>query len=354
MTTTRFDGGGDRDLDALYGDLAAEDLQPLWTQQGLMPAHPPRQVVPHLWSGKRLRALAERAGEVVPIDRGGDRRVLALANPGLGGLPYATSTLWGAVQYLGVGEVAPSHRHTPAALRFVLEGSGVWTLVDGDPVAMSPGDLVLTPSWAWHEHHNPGDSPMIWFDGLDLPLVQLLDAIFFEPGPDQMTNRAVDPVSRSEHLFGQAAGVLPEPALPAGRHSPLLAYRWAGTDAALGRLVDQHGGSASVRFTDPVTGADAMPTLRCSMHRLTPSGRSPSTRRIGSSIWVAFRGSCTAVIGGRRFPVEAGDMFVVPSWTPFDLEAHEVTDLFCVSDAPVIEALRLDRSETLADHQQSI
>ncbi len=152
---------------------------------------------------------------MIGIDRGGDRRVLSLSHPDLGGLPFATHTLWGAVQFLGGGELAPAHRHSPAALRFVLEGSGVWTLVNGDPIRMAPGDLVLTPSWTWHEHHNPGPGPMIWFDGLDVPLVRNLDAVFFEPGGDEPSR--YEPAPRRSPRSATAARACSRP--PASRTS---------------------------------------------------------------------------------------------------------------------------------------
>jgi gentisate 1,2-dioxygenase len=355
MATTRFDADADAQsieaLDAFYQDVADADLQPLWKQRGLMPGAPPLRDVPYVWRWERLRELAGRSGDLIPIDRGGDRRVLALCNPGLGGQPFATTTLWAAVQFLGPGEVAPAHHHTPAALRFVLEGSGVWTLVNGDPVAMTPGDLVLTPSWSWHEHHNPGDEPMLWFDGLDIPMVRALDAVFYEDGPDEMTNRAVDLVSRSELRFAGAAGLVPLDEPPRPAHSPLMAYRWTDTDRALDRLLQTGGKVAALRFTDPLTGRDVMPTLRCSVHRLLPGGRTPTTRRAGSSVWVTFAGSATAVVGGKRFELDRGDMFTVPSWTAFDLRAGEPVTLFSVSDAPVLEALGLARGETLPEGQ---
>ncbi|WP_431911931.1 cupin domain-containing protein [Nonomuraea jabiensis] len=156
----------------LYADFAAEDLIPLWTQVGdLMPEHPKPKARPHVWEWKTLYPLAERAGELVPVGRGGERRAIALANPGLGGMPYATPTLWAAIQYLGPREVAPEHRHTQNAFRFVVEGEGVWTVVNGDPVAMRRGDFLLTPGWHFHGHHNTTDAPMAWIDGLDIPLV---------------------------------------------------------------------------------------------------------------------------------------------------------------------------------------
>ena len=200
-----------------------------------------------------MRALAERCGDLVGISRGGDRRVLlSLTNPSLGGRPYATSTLWGAVQYLRPGEVAPAHRHTPGALRFVLEGSGVWTQVNGDSIAMAPGDLVLTPSWTWHEHYNTGDGPMIWFDGLDLPLLECLDAVFFEPGADAEVPREVPAPSCSSELFAGAPGLVPVGQRPAGGHSPLFAYRWVDTDRALDVSCRRDPNAAAAPSASPI------------------------------------------------------------------------------------------------------
>jgi gentisate 1,2-dioxygenase len=347
LTTRRFDAEGRPELDVLYERFAASDVQPLWALQGLMPAAPPRRDVPFLWRAKELEALAEQAAQLVPIDRGGDRRVLALSNPGLEGLPFATSTLWGALQYLLPGEVAPAHRHTPGALRFVLRGGGVWTLVNGDPVTMSAGDLVLTPAWTWHEHHNPSDEPMCWFDGLDIPMAISLDAVFFEPGPNSDVNRAVDPVSNSEITWALGPGLLPISHISNTRHSPLVAYRWPDTDAALTRILQaSHQGHAAIRFADPRSGRDVMPTLRCEFHRFAARGSTGASRRVGSSIWVVFSGSVSADVGTDRFEASEGDMFVVPSWTMMRIRAEvEPADAFCVSDEPVMAALGLDRYE---------
>ncbi len=158
-----------------------------------------------------------------------------------------------AVQILNPGEAAPAHRHTPAAVRFVLEGQGVWTLVDGDPVVMRPGDLVLTPSWCWHEHHSDGSGPMLWFDGLDLPMSRALDAVFFENGETETVTRAVDAVSASEQLYG-APGLVPDdgPEQAAPPHSPLYVYRWPANDSMLDRLIRVRTGDGRV---SPISGA---------------------------------------------------------------------------------------------------
>jgi gentisate 1,2-dioxygenase len=349
MATTRFHDGA-ADVDALYASLAAADLQPLWTQSGLLTPTPGR-LAPHVWRWKTVRELAQRAGDVVGIERGGDRRVLSLAHPDLGGLPFATHTLWAAVQFLGGGELAPAHRHTPAALRFVLEGSGVWTLVNGDPVHMGPGDLILTPSWTWHEHHNPSSEPMIWFDGLDLPLIRNLDAIFFEQGGEEASDYEPAPVSRSEDRYG-TAGLLPAGATVdvadpvTGRSSQLLAYRWPAVDEALSRLIGStKRRAAAIRYTDPATGRDVMPTMRAEVHRVLAGYRTPTARTTGSRIWVAYRGSGATVVDGRRTHWAAGDIFVTPSWAAVDHEAADDADLFLLSDWPVLSALGLARTQ---------
>ena len=253
------------------------------------------------------------------------------------------------MQFLGPGEVAPAHRHTPAALRFVLEGDGVWTLVDGDPLRMSAGDLVLTPSMTFHEHHNPGEAPMTWMDVLDLPVVAGLDAVFFEEGPSEEVDRRVDEASDSERLWGGGAGLLPvRPAKagPRGPHSPLLSYRWADTERALESGLARPGiRDVELRFADPTTGGDVMPTMRCEMRRLRPGTHTPARRRTGSRVATVLSGTGVAHIGDESFELTPGDIVAVPSWAPYRLEAHDQLDVFSVSDAPVLEALGLGRDE---------
>lgn len=188
MSSTRPTGSGDSgamqpedspDLRALYAGFEAEHLMPLWTQTGdLMPKTPMPSARPHVWRWSKLYPLAQRAGDLVPVGRGGERRAIGLANPGLGSQAYVSPTLWAAVQYLGPRESAPEHRHSQNVFRFVVEGEGVWTVVDGDPVRMSRGDLLLTPGWRFHGHHNATDAPMAWIDGLDIPFAQQMDVGF--------------------------------------------------------------------------------------------------------------------------------------------------------------------------------
>ena len=340
-------------LDRLYADFAAAHMTPLWTQRaGLMPQTPQPDAVPVLWRWSTLYPLAARSGELVPVGRGGERRAIALANPGLPGTAYATPTLWAAIQYLAPRENAPEHRHSQSAFRFVLEGEGVWTVVDGDPVAMRRGDLLLTPGMHFHEHHNTTDRPMAWIDGLDIPLVRTIDAGFFEFGPEQLSTSATPAASRGERLWGHP-GLVPVGA-PAPVSSPLMAYRWEHTDAALAAQLELEdeghpgvlaAGHAAVRFTNPATGADCLTTMRCEMHRLRAGARSRTTRTAGSAVWQVFSGSGVVTVGEERWEVGTGDLFAVPSWAAVTVTTDGGLDAFRFSDEPVLAALGLARTE---------
>ena len=345
------------DLQRFYDELASVHLHPLWTitKQLLTPTPRPR-AVPWLWSAPVLEQLANEAMRLVPVERGGERRVLSLGNPGLDGSPYAAGTLWGAVQCLGPGETAPAHRHSPGAIRFVLQGGGVWTTVNGDACDMQPGDLVLTPAWNWHDHTSTGESSMLWFDGLDLPMVEALDAVFFEPYP-QLKQPQEGPHNRSESEAGAGpryvAGAVEDALDP--HHSPLLVYRWADTDAELTRLAAvSDEGMVSVEYINPTTGASVMPTLSCAASRLLPGRRTTPVRRTGNTILVVYRGAGTSVIEGQQFDWSAGDILVVPSWAAVEHEATEQSDLFTLGDAPVLRALGLYREQPLDAPQEVV
>ena len=350
-------------LEELYRSFEAELLVPLWAEIGdLMPVHPRPKAVPHLWRWERLRELAARAGELVPVGRGGERRAIALANPGLGGRPFATPTLWAAIQYLMPGENAPEHRHTQHAFRFVLEGEGVWTVVGGDPVAMRRGDFLPQAGWNWHAHHNATAEPMAWIDGLDIPFQYVTDAQFFELGRDELDDaeRITPDRSRAERLWGHpglrpiAADPATSPASGRAGGSPLLAYRWEHTDRALADQLSLEAegfagtvepGHAAVRYTNPATGGDVLPTMRVEMHRIALGARTAPVRETGSSVYAVFDGSGAVTVGDKTWAVTSGDLFVVPSWQPFSVRPESgALDLFRFSDSPVFEALGLNRT----------
>ena len=349
MAMTSGAAAASADVDSLYRDLRAAHLYPLWLERDVLTGHPKPRAIPWVWRAAQMYPLGERAIKAVPVDRGGERRVLSLGNPGLGGAPFAAGTLWGALQCLGPGETAPAHRHSPGAVRFVLTGAGVWTTVNGDRCDMGPGDLVLTPSWFWHDHTNSTSQSMFWFDGLDLPMVQALDAVFYEQYPEYA--QPVGEHNGSERAYagsparysaGQAAASLPEP-------SPLLVYRWADTDAELSRLAREWPRVPMVRteFANPVTGASVLPTLSCAMHRLRARRQTAAVRRTGNSLLVVFRGEGRSTVGGTGLDWAEGDILVIPSWMPAAHWSEAGADLFELSDSPVLRALGLYREETL-------
>jgi gentisate 1,2-dioxygenase len=270
------------------------------------------------------------------------------------------------------GEDAPEHRHTQHAFRFVIEGAGVWTVVGGDPVAMRRGDFLPQAGWNWHAHHNATAAPMAWIDGLDIPFQYVTDAQFFESGRDQLSeaeHRTPDR-SRAERLWGHP-GLRPlAPAAgPAAPGSPLLAYRWEHTDRALDDQLaieaEGYGGTvepghAAVRYTDPATGADVLPTIRAEMHRIVRGTQTSPVRETGSSVYAVFDGSGTVTVGDTTWSVTRGDLFAVPSWQPFSARSEAgstdsdsgALDLFRFSDSPVFEALKLNRA--LADNSKEL
>ena len=351
-------------LEELYRGFEQELLVPLWTEIGdLMPAHPRSRAVPHRWKWENLLRLADRAGHIVPVGRGGERRAIALANPSLGGRPFATPTLWAAIQYLMPGEDAPEHRHTQHAFRFVVEGSGVWTVVGGDSVPMNRGDFLPQAGWNWHAHHNATDQPMAWIDGLDIPFQYVTEAQFFEFGRDEISEdeRITPPYSRSERLWGHP-GLRPVGVAHTTPGSPLLAYKWEHTDRALADqlALEQAGhsgtvepGHAAVRFSNPADGTDVLPTIRAEFHRITRGTETAPLRETGSSVYQVFDGSGVITVGDRTWSVTRGDLFVVPSWEPFSARSEAgssdsdsgALDLFRFSDTPVFEALRLNRTQ---------
>lgn len=351
-------------LERLYRGFEEELLVPLWTEIGdLMPVNPRSRAVPHRWEWSSLLRLAEQAGEIVPVGRGGERRAIALANPSLGGRPFATPTLWAAIQYLMPGEDAPEHRHTQHAFRFVVEGSGVWTVVGGDPVPMNRGDFLPQAGWNWHAHHNATEQPMAWIDGLDIPLQYLTEAQFFEPGRDELSpaERTTPERSRSERLWGHP-GLRPLGAPAPAPGSPLLSYKWEFTDRALtdqlaleeqgyGGTVER--GHAAVRYTNPHDGSDVLPTIRAELHRVVRGAETAPVRETGSSVYQVFDGSGVVTVGDHSWSVTRGDLFVVPSWEPLSVRSEAgatdsdfgALDLFRFSDAPVFEALHLHRTQ---------
>src|SRR5215831_3440701 len=209
----------------------------LWELASQMTARPMPEMRAWMWQWSLLESIVKQSGEVIPV--GEERRALQLFNPGLGGQWATTPTLIAAVQLLLPGEVARAHRHTPTAIRFILEGSGAYTAVEGERVYMEPGDLILTPNWQWHDHGNETDHPVVWLDGLDIPLVRALNAMFFELHPERQAP-VTKPRNASQALYGYGR-LSPTWVKERPQASPLLLYSWDQTLAALQALRDREG-----------------------------------------------------------------------------------------------------------------
>jgi gentisate 1,2-dioxygenase len=229
----------------------------------------------------------------------------------------------------------------------------VWTVVDGDPVSMQRGDLLLTPGWQFHGHQNVADAPMAWLDGLDIPFVHHTDSGFFAFGSDSLPDTSTPDRSRAERLWAHP-GLQPVALLGERQSSPIAAYRWRHTDRALteqleieaeGHPSTMGAGHAAVRFSNPTTGGDVMPTIRAEFHRLRPGVVSEPRREVGSSVWQVFDGSGSVRLSGTEHYLQRGDLFVVPSWAEYQLIGGDGLDLFRFSDAPIFEALGQYRTE---------
>ena len=336
-------------LQTLFEAIKPLGLAPLWTQyRSMLTPTPQGKARPYLWRYADLRPHLLRSGELIST-REAERRVLMLMNPGLEGQPAATSTLFAGMQLILPGEIAPAHRHSPSALRVIVEGLGAYTAVDGERCIMEPGDLILTPSWSWHDHGNDTDEPMVWLDGLDLPLLKTLDVIFAEHAATEQYG-VTKPDDVSTRLYYQP-GLRPASAASAPRFSPLLNYKWQRTAAALAALPESAAtpyDDLLLEYTNPSTGGPVLPTMGCMAQYLRPGVHTQAHRQASSSVYLVLAGSGWSVIEGQRFDWEQGDVFAVPSWACHEHangSQTEVAALFAFTDMPVMQALGLYREE---------
>jgi gentisate 1,2-dioxygenase len=346
MTRARKTPLGNERAD-FYHRIGAHGLTPLWeVMRGLVTPEPESPAVPALWRYDAIRPFIMEAGAIITAKEA-ERRVLVLENPGMPGQSRITRSLYAGMQLILAGEVAPSHRHMQTALRFVIEGSGAYTAVNGEKTLMRPGDFVITPQWSWHDHGNDSDAPMVWLDGLDVPIVQLLDASFAEPlGSDEQ------PLSRPEGdaLARYGSGLLPVDHGLGTLSSPVFNYPYTRTREALETMRRTeawdpcHG--LKMKYVNPVTGDHAMPTMAAFM-QLLPEGFSGADYRSSDGmIYVCVEGGGETVIAGETFTWGPRDTFVVPSWTR---HAHRTSTgdavLFSFSDRAAQQKLGLWRED---------
>ncbi len=332
--------------EAFYRRIDGENLSALWNVLGdLITREPKSACRPHLWRFDAIRSFMLEAGALITAKEA-ERRVLILENPGLRGQSKATTSLYAGVQLVMPGEVAPAHRHSQSALRFILEGKGAHTTVDGERTVMSPGDFVITPSLAWHDHGNPTSEPMFWLDGLDIPMVQFFDASFIEGlGEDEqpVTRPAGDSFARYGH------NLLPVDFHRAAKSSPVFNYPYEHSRAALEKMKTAqewdpcHG--LKLRFVNPATGDFAMPTIGTFVQLLPKGFTTARYRSTDATVFSAIEGRGRSRIGDQVFDWGPRDIFVVPSWHWVTHEADDEAVLFSFSDRAVQQKLDLFRED---------
>lgn len=333
-------------------DLAAElatyntrvgqpDDPPLFTatpQGGMQVCH---------WRAEDLDRLLARLGEKLALQIGGIRRTLRLTNPGL---EYGTTpTLWVSIQVILPGEIASAHRHAASALRFVMKGEGAETIVDGERYDMAKGDLVLTPSWAWHDHEHHGDEPMIWIDVLDISLVRHLQGVFFE-GSEQ-PRREADALDPSFRKYG--SGLLrPFRHDRAGFTSPVLAYSWDRARAAL--MLAREGApdpfdDVLLEYQNPLSGESALPTIGTALQLIRGGASCRPYRHNGSVVFYVVEGAGTTIVDGREINWGKGDFVAIPPWAERQYRNDHADDaiLFQVNDVPTLQRLGLFRENPM-------
>lgn len=340
-------------LKNLERDAAKEHIVPFWTVvDRAHPTEPQPAARPYVWKWETLQDLLFRAGELVDTSEGrAERRALSLLNPGLGGRYGTTHTLIAGVQMILPGEVAYAHRHTPDALRFIIEGNGAYTTVEGEKIRVQPGDLVLTPNWLLHDHGNESNESVIWMDALDVPLVNLLDVSFFEQfkGWKQELSK---PTEDSLKRFGSGT-LSPSWQKPSTREtSPLLVYRWEPTLRALRQLAEVDASpfdDVALEYRNPFTGGSVMASISCGIQLLRPGVHTCAHRHTSSVVYFVVRGRGYSLINGERFDWKERDFFVLPNWAwheHVNESSSEEAILFSVQDRPVLDALGLYREES--------
>lgn len=309
---------------------------------------PKTKVVPHLWRWDDVYDSLLQARDRIGIEKGRtERRTIRLVNPGMQHIQMTSHTMLLACQMIQPGEVAPAHRHSMAAIRFIVQGEGAYTVVDGEKLVMAEGDLILTPQWTWHDHGHNGSEPMVWLDGLDVPLIQSLQVISYEPYPKekQVTHTSQQEASH----FGMT-----RPLRPDDNSAPKpLHYRWADTYRSLQALANTPGDpydGVALDYVNPLTGGSTLPTLTCRTQMLRPGERTRAHRHNSTSIYHVFRGGGVTVINGKNHAWSKGDTFIVPLWSWHEhanRSGIEEAILFSMHDIPVLEAFGLHRQEPI-------
>ena len=328
---------------AYYERIAKHDMKPLWTVlDSLISDEPVSRGVPVIWHFNDVKSLVMESGGLITAEEA-KRRVLILENPALRGESRVTNTLFAGIQMIMPGEIAPAHRHSASAIRFVLDGEGAYTAVEGEKAFMSPGDFLITANWAPHDHGNTSKKPMLWLDVLDVPAINFFETSFAENfgRPTQETPR-----HDGDSLSFYASGVLPDN-VPAINRTPVINYTYARTRPIVERMMQageidkRHG--ARVRYANPITGGPVLPTMGAHLAMLPKGFRGEPYRSTDGTIFVCAEGEGTTTVDGEVLAWGPHDVFVVPAWKRYAHSAAKQSVLFSISDRPAQEALGIWR-----------
>ncbi len=313
-----------------YTRLKAKSAAPLWEVLSDIVRKDPRTAVqPTLWRYDEMRPFIAEAGRMITAEEA-ERRVLMLENPGLPGQSRVTQSLYAGLQLILPGEIAHSHRHSASALRFVLEGTGAYTSVDGERVAMKPGDFILTPFWTYHDHGNPGSEPVVWLDGLDIPIVNMFDTSFLErheahEDHDEAHEEAVRYTGHANFKvkfpYDEMRGALEKVSQSDPRHGRKLQY------------------------LNPATGTSPLPTIGAYLQLLRKGFSGTPYRSTDATVFCVAEGHGTSTIGDTTFTWGPRDIFVVPSWHAVSHQTNEEAVLFSFSDRPAQQSLGIWRED---------
>jgi gentisate 1,2-dioxygenase len=319
------------------------------------------RAAPHIWKYRDIRPCLEKAGELIDMTES-ERRSLIMCNPALKGLIATTTTMFAAYRINNPDEIAPAHRHSPNAIRFGLTGRTNFTGVEGEPITFGPGDLVLTPHDTWHNHGNEGEGGAVNLSVLDMPLVNVLNATYFESDyfEEDEAGRKIRKATQDnrfhpEHslrTYGKG-GLLPRTVSHdrgTGNASPMYVYRWAPTRELLENLRELEGSpydGVMVEYVDPTTGRAPYSTMTFFAQMLRPNEATLPSRQNASLIYTVFEGRGHSIVGGRRFDWEPFDTFCVPGgdWVEHVNETADSSGgggdaiFFVSSDEPVLKAL---------------
>ena len=298
-------------LDELYASFASLNMEGGWHRR--FPAlwsEPRENFLPHIWHYDAVKPILARAGELIDTELA-ERRNLTMFNPVEGNVYSTVRTIVAAYQMVRPGEFARAHRHTPNALRLILEGSGTYTVVDGKEVEMRPGDVLLTPNWAWHSHENKGDEDCYWMDFLDVPLVHLLEPMFYQPHPE-----------------GRESDVVPLAQAP-------IAFR---ADDIAARLAAATADAAGVRQV--TLGPASLASLTLDVVELPAGAVFAPQRETANAVYAVMRGHGVLTVGDGPMAWGFGDTIAMPAWREFALQAGgHGARLLKVSDRALLEKL---------------